>query len=190
MGLVHVLHRRRIPGHHLLTSLAVLTGISSSSSRRRRLSALGRLQVLHGAKTQTTRSKLLYMVEVLLGGRAILSHIVRIAQSQVLNTSFIQCYEIFILFLDGTNITQQNMPGGYAWSGDFSSEANNTDYIGQQSFYNEPFLTPPPNTQEPQPEDPQSFIQPRQTRRPNRLGWTAEPTPPLREARPRAGRRI
>ena len=88
------------------------------------------------------------MVEVLLGGRAILSHIVRIAQSQVLNTSFIQCYEIFILFLDGTDITQQNMAGGYAWSGDFSSEVNSADYIGQQqSFYNDSYLTPPPNTQ-------------------------------------------
>jgi hypothetical protein len=95
------------------------------------------------------------------------------------------------MFVNGTDSPHDNMTGGYAWSGDFSSEPNSGDYIGQhQSFYDDPFLTPPPNTQETQPEDPQSFIQPRQTRHPTRLGWTDQATPPLREPRPRGGRRI
>ena len=114
-------------------------GSSSSMRKYMHLLALGRLEVLIGAKALTTHSRLLYTVEMVLGGGAIPSHMVRIALSPVLNTAFIQCYEILILFLDGTDIAQQNMHGGNAWSEKISASDNSGDYYMHQSGWNEAY---------------------------------------------------
>lgn len=180
-GRVLVLHRRRHPGHHLLTSLEVLSG---SGSR-----ILTMMEVHQGStRLSTTRRRLLYRVEVLLGGRPIQSHMVRLALPPVLNITFIQCYEIFILFLHDTDYTQQTMSADTPWSAHLSAEANIEDYMTQPSVWSSMFLTPPPYTQETQHEDPESFIPARNVGGPERYGWSTQPRPPPREPRPRHGR--
>ena len=77
------------------------------------------------------------MVEMLLGDGAIPSQMVCFALSPVLNTSFIQCSEIFILFLDGTDIAHQIMHGGNPWTGNITASDNSGDYFTQPSGWNE-----------------------------------------------------